>query len=62
MKIQNFEEEFTTYLLKQADRSPKEMGENLKAEYDNNKTVKKLIKKTSSKDLIKKQEKERKNH
>ena len=44
-KINCFEEEFTTNLLDQADSSPKEMGENLKAEYGSNKTFKKGMKK-----------------
>ena len=44
-KMKCFEEEFTTYLSNQADSSPKEMGENLKAEYGSNETFKKGMKK-----------------
>ena len=48
-KIQNFDEEFTTILLKQANSSPKEMGESLKAEYARDKTFKKLKKRLQEK-------------
>merc|ERR1712030_37861 len=60
-QMPNFKEEMTTFMLEQANKSPKEMGESLKAEYASDKTFKKLIKKDFKKRSNKKA-KEKKNN
>jgi len=53
----NFKEEMTTVMLEQSNKSPKEMGENLKAEYASDMIFKKLIKKDFKKRSNKKEKK-----